>query len=265
MRPASGRWARRCTSDDAGLRSQQCLRSHPARRRTLYEPCTKVYEDEFALAFENNRPAAPIHLLVIPKGEYVSAADFAASASPEQIVGFWRAVGRTASKLGLDGPGIPAGRQPRRRREPGGLPSPCPYHRWQEARERVGPSTATHGGYLTVVIDAVEHFGYCNLRRHIQAAALYESFISTFARGRRPPRPDVLAPAAARAFLATEERAMSLLSPFRRHRQVDGSAGIGKGSTGYDDLLRAGANAILCASPALLDDPDVHPEAVQAS
>jgi diadenosine tetraphosphate (Ap4A) HIT family hydrolase len=69
------------------------------------EPCTKVYEDEFALAFENNRPAAPIHVLVIPKGEYVSAADFAASAPPDLIVGFWRAVGRTANKLGLDGPG----------------------------------------------------------------------------------------------------------------------------------------------------------------
>ena len=69
------------------------------------EPCTKVYEDEFALAFENNRPAAPVHVLVIPKGPYVSVADFAASAPPELIVGFWRAVGRVASKLGLDGSG----------------------------------------------------------------------------------------------------------------------------------------------------------------
>ncbi len=68
-------------------------------------PCTKVYEDEFALAFENNRPAAPVHVLAVPKGEYVSAADFAASAPADLIVGFWRAVGRTASKLGLDEPG----------------------------------------------------------------------------------------------------------------------------------------------------------------
>ena len=30
-------------------------------------PCTKVYEDEFALAFENNRPAAPVHVLVVPR------------------------------------------------------------------------------------------------------------------------------------------------------------------------------------------------------
>ena len=68
-------------------------------------PCRKVYEDEFALAFENNRPAAPVHVLVVPKNEYVSAADFAASAPAELITGFWRAVGRTASKLGLDEPG----------------------------------------------------------------------------------------------------------------------------------------------------------------
>jgi histidine triad (HIT) family protein len=68
-------------------------------------PCVKVYEDEFAFAFENNRPAAPVHVLVVPKGEYVSAADFAASAPAELIVGFWRAVGRVASKLGLDGSG----------------------------------------------------------------------------------------------------------------------------------------------------------------
>ena len=68
-------------------------------------PCVKVYEDDFAFAFENNRPAAPVHVLVVPKGEYVSAADFAASAPAELIVGFWRAVGRVASKLGLDGSG----------------------------------------------------------------------------------------------------------------------------------------------------------------
>jgi histidine triad (HIT) family protein len=68
-------------------------------------PCRRVYEDEFALAFENNRPAAPVHVLVVPKGEYVSAADFAASAPAELVAGFWRAVGRTASKLGLDEPG----------------------------------------------------------------------------------------------------------------------------------------------------------------
>ena len=65
-------------------------------------PCTKVYEDEFALAFKNIHPAAPVHVLVVPKGEYVSNADFCASAPDALIAGFWRAVGRTAAALGLD-------------------------------------------------------------------------------------------------------------------------------------------------------------------
>jgi len=68
-------------------------------------PCTKVYEDEFALAFENIHPAAPVHVLVVPKGEYVSNVDFCASAPTELIAGFWRAVGKTAAVLGLDEPG----------------------------------------------------------------------------------------------------------------------------------------------------------------
>ena len=68
-------------------------------------PCTKVYEDEHALAFDNIHPAAPIHVLVVPKGDYVSNADFCAFAPDALIVGFWRAVGRTAAVLGLDEPG----------------------------------------------------------------------------------------------------------------------------------------------------------------
>lgn len=68
-------------------------------------PCSKVYEDEFALAFRNIYPSAPVHVLVVPKGEYISSVDFAASAPPELVVGFWRAVARTATTLGLDEPG----------------------------------------------------------------------------------------------------------------------------------------------------------------
>jgi diadenosine tetraphosphate (Ap4A) HIT family hydrolase len=68
-------------------------------------PCRKVYEDEFALAFHDIRPLAPVHVLVVPKGEYVSNADFAASAPAELVAGFWRAVGTVAHQLGLDLPG----------------------------------------------------------------------------------------------------------------------------------------------------------------
>ena len=65
-------------------------------------PCDKVYEDEFALSFRDINAQAPIHVLVIPKGEYVSMADFSASASTEEIAGFFRAVGNTARELGLE-------------------------------------------------------------------------------------------------------------------------------------------------------------------
>ena len=44
-------------------------------------PCKKVYEDAHALAFHDINPQAPVHVLIIPKGEYVSADDFATHAS----------------------------------------------------------------------------------------------------------------------------------------------------------------------------------------
>jgi diadenosine tetraphosphate (Ap4A) HIT family hydrolase len=68
-------------------------------------PCRKVYEDAWALAFHDIMPKAPVHVLVIPKGRWVSNADFTAGASDAQIAGFWRAVGAVARQLGLEAPG----------------------------------------------------------------------------------------------------------------------------------------------------------------
>jgi histidine triad (HIT) family protein len=68
-------------------------------------PCRKAYEDEHALAFHDINPAAPVHVLVIPKGGYVSWDDFSANASGAEISGFVRAVGRVARDLGLVAPG----------------------------------------------------------------------------------------------------------------------------------------------------------------
>ena len=59
-------------------------------------PCKKVYEDEWALAFHDINPLAPVHILVIPKGPYVSWDDFSANGSDEEIAGFVRAVGKVA-------------------------------------------------------------------------------------------------------------------------------------------------------------------------
>lgn len=63
--------------------------------------CSKVYEDEYALAFYDIDPQTPIHVLVIPKGKYVSFEDFSANAPSAELVGFDRAVGRVTRELGL--------------------------------------------------------------------------------------------------------------------------------------------------------------------
>jgi histidine triad (HIT) family protein len=68
-------------------------------------PCKRVYEDDHALAFHDINPLAPVHVLVIPKGAYVSMADFGAKAPADEIAGFFRAVSRTAEQLGVGASG----------------------------------------------------------------------------------------------------------------------------------------------------------------
>jgi diadenosine tetraphosphate (Ap4A) HIT family hydrolase len=68
-------------------------------------PCKRVHEDDWALAFHDIHPQAPVHVLVIPKGAYVSAADFHATAPDEAIAGFWRAVAAVARQLGVEANG----------------------------------------------------------------------------------------------------------------------------------------------------------------
>ncbi len=68
-------------------------------------PNRTVYEDEHVLAFHDIAPQAPTHILVIPKGAYVSWDDFSAKASDAEIAGFVRAVGRIAREAGLVEPG----------------------------------------------------------------------------------------------------------------------------------------------------------------
>ncbi len=64
-------------------------------------PCRKVYEDEHVLAFHDINPLSPTHILVIPKGRYVSWDDFAGKARDEEISAFVRAVGSIARDAGL--------------------------------------------------------------------------------------------------------------------------------------------------------------------
>ena len=68
-------------------------------------PSTRVYEDEHAFAFHDINPLAPVHILVIPKGRYVSLDDFSERASDAEIAGFVRAIGKVARDHGLVGQG----------------------------------------------------------------------------------------------------------------------------------------------------------------
>ena len=63
-------------------------------------PCQKVYEDSHVLAFHDINPQAPTHILVIPKGEYVSADDFGERASAEEAQAMFRAVSKIARDVG---------------------------------------------------------------------------------------------------------------------------------------------------------------------
>ena len=64
-------------------------------------PCDKIHEDEFALAFHDINPQAPVHALVIPKGAYVDMNDFAAGATDAEFAGLFRAGAATAHALGV--------------------------------------------------------------------------------------------------------------------------------------------------------------------
>jgi len=55
-------------------------------------PNKTIYENDYALAFEDIAPQAPVHVLIIPKGPYVSLDHFARDATPEEQAGFMQAV-----------------------------------------------------------------------------------------------------------------------------------------------------------------------------
>ncbi|MCB1783054.1 MAG: histidine triad nucleotide-binding protein [Alphaproteobacteria bacterium] len=69
-------------------------------------PCQKVYEDDHVLAFNDIAPKAPVHILVIPKGAYISIDDFGAHAPAEEIKAFYAAVAKIAADHDLQGKGF---------------------------------------------------------------------------------------------------------------------------------------------------------------
>ncbi|WIV50455.1 HIT domain-containing protein [Marivivens sp. LCG002] len=65
-------------------------------------PNKTVYENEHALAFEDIAPQAPIHVLVIPKGPYMSLDHFAMEASADEQVGFMKAIAEVCKIVGVE-------------------------------------------------------------------------------------------------------------------------------------------------------------------
>ena len=68
-------------------------------------PNKTVLESKHCLAFHDINPIAPIHVLVIPKGAYVSWDDFAAKASDAEIGDFVRTVGAVGRQTGAEAQG----------------------------------------------------------------------------------------------------------------------------------------------------------------
>ena len=68
-------------------------------------PCKKLYENAHALAFHDIRPQAPVHVLVVPKGSYVTATDFAEKASDAEQTALIKAIGEVVRMTGVEASG----------------------------------------------------------------------------------------------------------------------------------------------------------------
>ncbi len=65
-------------------------------------PANKLYENDKILAFHDISKAAPTHILVIPKGEYIDFVDFVQKAKADEVTEFFKKVSEIALDLGLD-------------------------------------------------------------------------------------------------------------------------------------------------------------------
>ena len=64
-------------------------------------PCKKVYEDEYVFAFHDVNPQKKVHVLIIPKGEYVNLDDFSVRASEKEISSLIKGISIVAKKIGV--------------------------------------------------------------------------------------------------------------------------------------------------------------------
>lgn len=64
-------------------------------------PSDYIYEDEHVVAFNDIEPAAAIHVLIIPKGQYVSFNDFVSKAGQDKVACYFASVQKVAQALGV--------------------------------------------------------------------------------------------------------------------------------------------------------------------
>lgn len=64
-------------------------------------PAQKIYEDENILAFNDISRASPVHVLVVPKGEYNDYNDFVNKASAEIVADFFKKISQIAKELNI--------------------------------------------------------------------------------------------------------------------------------------------------------------------
>ena len=69
-------------------------------------PSKKILENEFALAFSDINPQAPIHILIIPKNSYINFYDFTKNAEIKEIEFFWKLVNDVIEKENIGGKGF---------------------------------------------------------------------------------------------------------------------------------------------------------------
>lgn len=62
-------------------------------------PSNKVYEDEEVLAFDDISKSAPIHVLIVPKAEFIDFDDFVLNSTPEMVASFFKKVCHIARSL----------------------------------------------------------------------------------------------------------------------------------------------------------------------
>lgn len=61
-------------------------------------PAEKLYEDDEIIAIKDINPAAPVHILVLPKGQYIDFSDFVSRASAEKIQHYFKTIEKIAQE-----------------------------------------------------------------------------------------------------------------------------------------------------------------------